>query len=84
MNTQPHILVIDDEPQIAPAHDPDRQQFRVSVAAPRRAWHWLPPEPGPDHLDLSLPDMDGVEVCNRLREWTQVPVIVLSVRGRAG
>lgn len=33
-------------------------------------------------LDLGLPDMDGVEVLQRLREWTDVPVIVLSVRER--
>src|SRR4030043_1513895 len=31
-------------------------------------------------FDLSLPDMDGVEVCARLREWTQIPIIILSVR----
>jgi two-component system KDP operon response regulator KdpE len=31
-------------------------------------------------LDLGLPDMDGVEVISRLREWTQIPVIILSVR----
>jgi two-component system KDP operon response regulator KdpE len=33
-------------------------------------------------LDLGLPDMDGVAVLKRLREWTEVPVIVLSVRDR--
>jgi two-component system KDP operon response regulator KdpE len=31
-------------------------------------------------LDLGLPDMDGVEVTRRLREWSQMPVIILSVR----
>jgi two-component system, OmpR family, KDP operon response regulator KdpE len=33
-------------------------------------------------LDLGLPDMDGVEVTRRLREWTQTPVVVISVRDR--
>jgi two-component system KDP operon response regulator KdpE len=33
-------------------------------------------------LDLGLPDLDGVEVTKRLREWTRIPVIVLSVRDR--
>ena len=33
-------------------------------------------------LDLGLPDMDGFEVVRRLREWSQVPVIVLSARGQ--
>jgi two-component system KDP operon response regulator KdpE len=33
-------------------------------------------------LDLGLPDMDGVTVLKRLREWTRVPVVVLSVRDR--
>ena len=31
-------------------------------------------------MDLGLPDLDGVEVTRRLREWTQVPIIVVSVR----
>src|SRR5512134_261691 len=31
-------------------------------------------------LDLGLPDMEGIEVTRRLREWTQTPIIILSVR----
>jgi two-component system KDP operon response regulator KdpE len=32
-------------------------------------------------LDLGLPDIDGLDVCNRIRQWTDVPVIVLSAAG---
>jgi two-component system KDP operon response regulator KdpE len=31
-------------------------------------------------LDLGLPDMDGIEITRRIREWTQIPIIILSVR----
>jgi len=33
-------------------------------------------------LDLGLPDVDGLEVTRRLREWSQVPILVISARGR--
>jgi two-component system KDP operon response regulator KdpE len=35
-------------------------------------------------LDLGLPDIDGVEVVRLLREWAQIPIIILSVRGSEG
>ncbi len=33
-------------------------------------------------LDLGLPDLDGIEVTRRIREWSQVPILILSVRDR--
>jgi two-component system KDP operon response regulator KdpE len=35
-------------------------------------------------LDLSLPDGDGIDLARRVREWSQVPIIVISARGREG
>ncbi len=84
MNTQPHILVIDDEPQILRALRTilTAKKFHVTTASRGEEGLALAAAQPPDVviLDLSLPDMDGVEVCAQLREWTQVPVIVLSVR----
>jgi len=84
MSNQPHILVIDDEVQILRALRTilTANQFRVSIASRGEEGLTLAAAQPPDLiiLDLSLPDMDGVEVCTRLREWTQVPIIILSVR----
>ncbi len=84
MTTQTHILVIDDEPQILRALRTilTARRFRVSVANRGEEGLALAAAQPPDLiiLDLSLPDLDGFEVCTRLREWTQVPIIVLSVR----
>ena len=35
-------------------------------------------------LDLGLPDLDGLEVTRRLREWSAVPIVVVSARGQEG
>jgi len=84
MNTEPKILVIDDEPQIARALRTILQarRFQVLVAHNGETGLALAAAQQPDIiiLDLGLPDMDGVEVCRRLREWTQTPIIILSVR----
>ena len=84
MSNAPHILVIDDEPQILRAIRTilTEKQFRVTTASRGEEGLALAAANEPDLviLDLGLPDMDGVEVCQRLREWTQTPIIVLSVR----
>ncbi|MEN5029406.1 response regulator [Pseudomonas sp. Ps21-P2] len=82
------ILVIDDEPQI-------RKFLRISLAS--QGYKVLEAGTGTDGLtqaalnkpdllvlDLGLPDMDGQDVLNQFREWSTVPVLVLSVRASEG
>src|SRR5512143_3793007 len=84
MSTQPHILVIDDEAQILRALRTIliAKGFRVSVASRGEEGLTLAAAQNPDLiiLDLTLPDMDGFEVCARLREWYHAPIIVPPVR----
>jgi two-component system KDP operon response regulator KdpE len=84
MSQQPHVLVIDDEPQILRAVRTilTAKHFRVTTASRGEEGLTLAATQLPDViiLDLSLPDLDGIEVCTRLREWTQVPIIILTVR----
>jgi two-component system KDP operon response regulator KdpE len=79
------ILVVDDEAAI-------RRFLRASLSAHAHSvFEAASGEEGiravVDHrpdlviLDLGLPDMSGVEVARRLREWTQIPILILSVRG---
>jgi two-component system KDP operon response regulator KdpE len=80
------VLVVDDEPQIRrflrtslSAHG-----YRVIEAACGRDAITLAATEQPEVvlLDLGLPDIDGLEVIQRLREWSTVPIIVVSVRGQ--
>jgi two-component system, OmpR family, KDP operon response regulator KdpE len=84
MSTQIHVLVIDDEPQILRALKTilSAKGFRISTANRGEEGLVLATALEPDLiiLDLSLPDMDGVEVTRRLREWSKIPIIILSVR----
>jgi two-component system, OmpR family, KDP operon response regulator KdpE len=84
MTAGPRILVIDDEPQILRALRTilTEKDFAVTTAAHGEEGLALAAAHVPDLiiLDLGLPDMDGIEVCARLREWTDCPIIVLSVR----
>ncbi len=82
----PRLLVVDDEKAIQrflkTALNPD--EFSVHFAGTGKEALATAAGLRPDLiiLDLGLPDMDGVEVLRRLREWTKTPVIILSVRDR--
>lgn len=84
MTISPHILVIDDELQILRALRTilTENNFKVTTANCGKDGLAFAAASKPDIviLDLGLPDMEGIEVCARLREWTQCPIIVLSVR----
>lgn len=82
----PSVVLIEDEPQI-------RRFLRAALAG--HGYRLFEAATGQDGLteaatrqpdlvilDLGLPDLDGLTVLGRLREWTQVPVIVLSARGQ--
>jgi two-component system, OmpR family, KDP operon response regulator KdpE len=79
------VLVCDDEPQIVralkvilreagyeavPAESGEEALARAAVRPPQAAI-----------VDLMLPDLDGVEVTRRLREWSEMPIVVLSAVG---
>ncbi len=85
MSSRPRVLVCDDEGQILRA---------LRVILREAGFEALPAESGEEALDLAavqrpeaaiidlvLPDIDGVEVCRRLREWSEMPIIVLSAVG---
>ena len=83
---KPQALVIDDELQIRRLLRVclEGNGYRVSEAASGNEGISLAAQHPPDIilLDLGLPDMDGITVLKRLREWSRVPVVVLSVRDR--
>jgi len=82
----PRILVVDDERTIQRflKNALSSAEFSVHLAGSGREALTAAIAIRPDLviLDLGLPDMDGIEVIRRLREWTPVPVIILSVRDR--
>ena len=78
------ILVVDDEPPI-------RRYLRTALTAQGFSVYEaangqealnavIANRPDIIILDLGLPDIDGIEVTRRLREWSQTPIIILSVR----
>jgi two-component system, OmpR family, KDP operon response regulator KdpE len=84
-STAARILVVDDEPQIRRFLDIGlrAQGYRVALADSAQTGLDLLATEGAELviLDLGLPDRDGQAVLADLRQWSQVPVIVLTVRG---
>jgi two-component system KDP operon response regulator KdpE len=83
--TQPRVLVVDDEPQIVRA---------LKVVLREAGFEAVPAETGSQALDLAavrppdaaivdlvLPDTDGIAVTRTLREWSDMPILVLSAVG---
>jgi two-component system KDP operon response regulator KdpE len=84
MPNGPRILIVDDEPQIRrflraslQAHDYEVIEADTGKEGIRQA---TLQKPELVILDLGLPDTDGLDVITGLREWSKVPIIVLSVR----
>ncbi len=80
------ILIVDDEPEIrrflraslkSNQHEVIEAESGSQALAAMRSAH-----PDLIILDLGLPDIDGVEVTRRVRGWSKVPIIILSVRNR--
>ena len=84
MSDGARILVIDDEKQIRRMLKTALTGFGYDISEASSGQEGLNQtsifHPDLIVLDLGLPDFDGVEVVRRLREWTQIPIIILSVR----
>jgi len=85
MNEKKRILIVDDEPQITrvlrtslTGHGYDVRSAADGESALETYGDW-----GPDLVitDLSMPNLDGIELCRRLRKISSVPIVVLSVKG---
>jgi two-component system KDP operon response regulator KdpE len=85
MTEHRRILVVDDEPQITRVLRTalSSQGYDIRVANDGETAQEIMKDWTPDLVitDLSMPNMDGLELCRRLRQTTQVPILVLSVRG---
>src|SRR3954463_14975827 len=78
------ILVVEDEPQIQKMlgilFDVENFKLAESTSGKQAIRMCASIQPDLILLDLGLPDMDGKDVVTAIREWSQVPIIVLSAR----
>jgi two-component system, OmpR family, KDP operon response regulator KdpE len=81
---KPIALIIDDEVQIRRllrvALENENYQVHEAKTGQEGLVEIANSKPAVILLDLGLPDMDGLEVLKRLREWSEVPVVILTVR----
>jgi two-component system, OmpR family, KDP operon response regulator KdpE len=86
MSNQGRILIVDDEQAIRRflRTSLEAHGYEVDEAGTGQDALRVAPVARPDViiLDLGLPDMDGIEVIQKIREWSDVPIVVLSVRER--
>jgi two-component system KDP operon response regulator KdpE len=85
MNDKPRILVVDDEPQLTRVLRTglSSRGYEVRAAADGLAGFEIFSDWHPDLVitDLAMPNVDGLELCRRLRAVSQVPIIILSAKG---
>jgi len=86
--TGPTVVVIEDEPQIRrflrAALVSQGYRFYEAATGHEGLAEAATRQPDVIILDLGLPDLDGLEIIRRVREWTSVPIIVLSARDQEG
>jgi two-component system, OmpR family, KDP operon response regulator KdpE len=86
MPDPPHILVVDDEPQITRVlrTSLSAQGYDIRVANSGEMALEIMKDWSPNMIitDLSMPSIDGVQLCRRVRAVSQVPILVLSVRDK--
>jgi two-component system KDP operon response regulator KdpE len=85
MNDRPRILVVDDEPQLIRVLRTGLKSrgYEIRAAADGLAGFEMFTDWHPDLVitDLAMPNVDGLELCRRIRAVSQVPIIVLSAKG---
>ena len=83
---KPLILVVEDEPQLRRylRATLDAHGYRMEEAPDAATALRLATSLRPDLIlmDLGLPDLDGLELTRRIREWSHVPIVVVSARGQ--
>jgi two-component system, OmpR family, KDP operon response regulator KdpE len=81
------VLVVEDERKMARIMSAGLQARGYQVSVARTGQDALDQSAAEDPaviiLDLGLPDLDGVEVCRRMRNWTRAPIIVVTVAARS-